>query len=129
MPFGLTNAPPTFQRNMNEIFKEDLYKHVLIFLDDVLTFSKTPEEHLEHLEKVFRGLRKAGLRLKPKKCNLFRTEVDCLCHVINKEEGRNPTRSEKVSGSPRMGTSNRRHRTIIANLSKTSRKMLGHFIC
>ena len=35
MPFGLTNAPPTFQRNMNDIFKEDLYKHVLIFLDDV----------------------------------------------------------------------------------------------
>ena len=85
MPFGLTNAPPTFQRNMNEIFKEDLYKHVLIFLDDVLTFSKTPEEHLEHLEKVFRVLRKAGLRPKPKKCNLFRTEIHYLGHVINKE--------------------------------------------
>ena len=84
-PFGLTNAPPTFQRNMKDIFKEDLYKHVLIFLDDVLTFSKTPEEHLEHLEKVFIVLRKAGLRLKPKKCNLFRTEVHYLGHVINKE--------------------------------------------
>ena len=70
---------------MNEIFKEDLYKHVLIFLDDVLNFGKTPEEHLDHLEKVFRVLRKAGLRRKPKKCNLFRTEVHFLCHVINKE--------------------------------------------
>ena len=70
---------------MNEIFKGDLYKQVLIFLDDVLTFSKTPEEHLEHLEKVFRVLRKAGLRLKPKKCTLFRTEVRYLGHVINKE--------------------------------------------
>ena len=85
MPFGLTNAPPTFQRNMNNIFKDDLYKHVLIFLDDVLTFSKTPEDHLEHLEKVFRVLRTSGLRLKPKKCNLFRTEVHYLGHVINKE--------------------------------------------
>ena len=85
MPFGLTNAPPTFQRNMNEIFKENLYKHKLIFLDDVLTFGKTPEEHLEHLEKVFRVLRKAGLRPKPKKCSLFRTEVHYLGHVINKE--------------------------------------------
>ena len=51
----------------------------------MLTFSKTPEEHLEHLEKVFIVLRKAGLRLKPKKCNLFRTEVHYLGHVINKE--------------------------------------------
>ena len=85
MPFGLTNAQPTFQRNMNNIFKDDLYKHVLIFLDDVLTFSKTPEDHLEHLEKVFRVLRKSGVRLKPKKCNLSRTEVHYLGHVINKE--------------------------------------------
>ena len=85
MPFGSTNAPPTFQRNMNDIFKEDLYKHVLIFLDDVLTFIKTPEEHLEHLEKVCIVLRKAGLRPKPKKCNLFRTEFHYLGHVINKE--------------------------------------------
>ena len=85
MPFGLTNAPPTFQRNMNNIFKDDLYKHGLIFLDDVLTFTKTPEDHLEHLEKVFRVLRKSGLRLKPKKCIFFRTEVHYLGHVINKE--------------------------------------------
>ena len=65
--FGLTNAPPTFPRIMNEIFEEDLYNIVLIFLDDVLTFSKTPEEHLELLEDVFRVFCKAGLRLKPKK--------------------------------------------------------------
>ena len=85
MPFGLTNAPPTFQRNMNDIFKEDLYQNVLIFLDDVLTFGKTPEEHLEHLEKVFKALHKAGLRPKPKKCNFFRTEVPYLGHVMIKE--------------------------------------------
>ena len=70
---------------MNEIFEEDLYKHVLIFLDDVLTFSQSPEDNIELLEKVFRVLRKAGLRLKPKKCNLLCTEVHYLGHVINKE--------------------------------------------
>ena len=53
MPFGLTNAPATFQRLMNEIFKDDLFKQVLIFLDDLLVFSETPAEHLEQLEKVF----------------------------------------------------------------------------
>ena len=85
MPFGLPNAPPKFQRNMNNIFKDYLFKHVLIYLDDLLTFSKSPDEHLEHLEKVLRVLCKAGLRLKPKENNLFRTEVHYLGHVINKE--------------------------------------------
>ena len=82
----------TFQRNKNNILKDDLYRHVLIYLDDVLTFGKAPEEHLEHLEKVFGVLRKAGLRLKPKKCKLFRTDVHYLGH-----------------GSTRMRMNSRRH--------------------
>ena len=81
MPFGLTNAPATFQRLMNEIFKEDIFKHVLIFLDDFLVNSETPSEHLGHLEKVFLKLRAAGLKLKPKKCGLFQTQVNYLGHV------------------------------------------------
>ena len=84
MPFGLTNAPATFQRLMNNIFSADLFQHVLIFLDDVLTYSKTPNDQLHHLGKVFLTLRRAGLKLKPKKCNLFQTEVHYLGHVIDK---------------------------------------------
>ena len=84
MPFGLTNAPATFQRLMNEIFKGDSFKHVLIFLDDLLVYSETPAEHLEHLEKVFLKLRAAGLKLKPKKCDLFQTQVNYLGHVLDK---------------------------------------------
>ena len=84
MPFGLTNAPATFQRLMNEIFKDDLFKHVLIFLDDLLVYSETPAEHLEHLQKVFLKLRAAGLKLKPKKCDLFQTQVNNLGHVLDK---------------------------------------------
>ena len=76
LPFGLTNAPATFQRLMNEILKEDLFKHVLIFLDDLLVFSETPAEHLERIEKVFLKLRAAGLKLKPKKCDLFQTQLN-----------------------------------------------------
>ena len=67
MPFGLTNAPATFQRLMSELFKEPLFKHVLIFLDDLLVYSETAAEHLEHLDKVFLRLRAAGLKLNPKK--------------------------------------------------------------
>ena len=84
MPFGLTNAPATFQRLMNEIFKEDLFQHVLIFLDDLLVYSETPTEHLERLEKAFLKLRAAGLKLKLKKCDLFQTQVSYLGHVLDK---------------------------------------------
>ena len=84
MPFGLTNAPATFQRLMKEIFKEDPLKHVLIFLDDLLVYSETPVEHLEHLVKVFLKLRVAGLELKPKKCDLFQTQVNYLGHMLDK---------------------------------------------
>ena len=84
MPFGLTNAPATFQRLMNEIFKEDLFNYALIFLDSSLVYSQTPAEHLDHLEKVFLKLRAAGLKLKPKKCDLFQTQVNYLGHVLDK---------------------------------------------
>ena len=84
MPFGLTNAPATFQRLMNEIFKEDLFKHALIFLDSLLVYSQTPAEHLDHLEKVFLKLRAAGLKLKPKKCDFIQTQVNYLGHVLDK---------------------------------------------
>ena len=62
--FALKNAPATFQRFMNETFKEDLFKHVLFFLDDLLAYH-TPAEHLEHLEKLFLKLGATGLKLKP----------------------------------------------------------------
>ena len=84
MPFGLTNAPATFHRLMNEIFKEDLFKQVLIFLDDLLVYSETPSEHLDHLEEIFLKLRAAGLKLKHKKSDLFQTQVNYLGHVLDK---------------------------------------------
>ena len=97
MPFGLTNAPATFQRLMNEIFKEDLFNQVLIFLDDLLVYRETPAEHLEYLEKVSLELRAAGLKLKPKKCDLFQTQVNYLGHVLDKTVNRpNPKKIEAV---------------------------------
>ena len=97
MLFGLTNAPATFQRLMNEIFKEDLFKRVLIFLNNLLVYNETPAEHLEHLKKVFLKLRAAGSKLKPKKCHLFQTEVNYLGHVLDKTGIRpNPKKLEAV---------------------------------
>ena len=102
--FGLTNAPATFQRLMNEIFK-DPFRHVLTFLDDLLVQSETPAEHLEHIEKAFVKLRAAGLKLKPKKCDLFQTQVTNLGHVLDKTGTRpNPKTSEAVRDRERLKT-------------------------
>ena len=130
MPFGLTNAPANFQRPLNNIFATHLFQHVLIFLDDVLNYSKTPNHHLHHLEKIFLTLRRAGLKLKPKKCNLFQTEVHYLGQVIDKGGIRpNP---QKLDALPlEIGNAQKQSRksdrsphsvTITGNSSKTLRK-------
>ena len=82
MPFGLTNAPGTFQRLMNNLFAQYIYKGVLIFLDDVLLYSGDIEQHTQNLKITFETLRKANLRLKPKKCKFFQKQVDYLGHTI-----------------------------------------------
>ena len=73
MPFGLTNTPATFQRLM-ELCLSDLHLNwCIIYLDDVIIFSKTPEEHIAWLEAVFKKISDAGLKLKPSKCEFLNT--------------------------------------------------------
>ena len=57
LPFGLANAPAIFQQAMHHIFNEKIGKYVLVYLDDILVYSKNPKEHLEHLREVFEVLR------------------------------------------------------------------------
>ena len=95
MPFGATNAPALFQRLMNTVFGDVQYKFLLIYLDDLVIYSSTFEEHLHHLEEVFKRLRAAGLTLKPSKCVFARSQVHFLGHVIS-QEGIRPN-PEKVS--------------------------------
>ena len=83
MPFGLTNAPATFQRLM-ETCLGDLNLHwCIIYLDDIVIFSKHLASHLKRFEVVFRKLEKAGLKLKPSKCKLFQRQLAYLGHVIS----------------------------------------------
>ena len=71
MPFGLTNAPSTFMRAMNTVFSDYLDDFLVSFLDDLLIFSKTIEEHVGHLKKVLERLRKYKYFAKLKKCEFF----------------------------------------------------------
>lgn len=84
MPFGLTGAPGTFQALADKVFEGLKWKDILIYLDDIVIFSKTPEEHLVKLEKVFQRLRDAGLTLKPSKCEYMKEEINILGFKINK---------------------------------------------
>ncbi|GBG59088.1 hypothetical protein CBR_g24431 [Chara braunii] len=69
MPFGLTNAPATFQRCMNDLFRPWLDKFVVVYLDDILVFSRTLEEHQGHLRQVLEKLREANFKINAKKCD------------------------------------------------------------
>ena len=84
MPFGLCNTPPTFQRLMLNCLGELKFTYCLIYLDDVIIFSQTEEEHLEQICVVFDQFREHGLKLKPSKCEVFKTKINYLAHHVSK---------------------------------------------
>jgi hypothetical protein len=83
MSFGLTNAPAYFMYLMNKVFMEYLDKFVVVFIDDILIFSKTEEQHEKHLRMVLEKLRSNQLYAKFSKCEFWLTEVTFLGHVIS----------------------------------------------
>src|SRR3954463_13112357 len=97
MSFGLTNPPATFSRMMNSIFMEYLDKLVVVYLDDILIYSKNKEEHAEHLRLVLIKLREYRLYAKLSKCEFWLPEVTYLGHVISaKGIAVNPERAQAV---------------------------------
>ena len=85
MPFGLTNAPATFQRLMESCMNDLHLSFCLLYLDDIVIFSKTYEEHLVRLEAVFQKLKEAGLKLGPSKCQFLRKDTRYLGHIISEK--------------------------------------------
>ena len=85
MPFGLTNNPSTFSRIMQHVLQGLNWKICINYLDDIIIFSKTLEEHLQNLQIVFNRLREFNLKLTPKKCNFLQTTIEFLGHTISSE--------------------------------------------
>ena len=104
-PMGLTNSPATFQRFMEYVFSDYIFITLLIYLDDILVFSKTLEEHIERIETVFQRLLKYGLKLKPSKCHLLKPEVRYLGFIVSQEGIKSdPEKLKAVQEWPRPRT-------------------------
>ena len=107
MPFGLCNAPATFHRLMDALFEGKIGQEILVFLDDILIFAETPEQLLDALERTLQTLARAGLKCKHRKCQLFRTFVEYLGHIISdKGIAPDPKKIEKIRDWPAPETGN-----------------------
>lgn len=101
MPFGLKNARATFQRAMVIAFAKEIHDFLVIYLDDITAFSKSDQQHLNHLRKVFLKCRKYGISLNPKKYLFGLEEGKLLVHIILKDGIRiDPRRIEAILQIP-----------------------------
>jgi len=101
MPFGLKNAPVTFQRCMNNLLADLIYKNCLVYMDDIIVYSTSLEEHIMSLRKVFLKLREANLKLQLDKCEFLKKETEFLGHIITTDGIKpNPAKIKAVVNFP-----------------------------
>lgn len=101
MPFGLCNAPATFQRAMDRIFRKENRIFVIPYLDDIIVYSESEEEHQKHLGIVLGEIRSAGLKLNKAKCKFFKKEIKILGNIIGDGKIRiDPQRIEEIKKYP-----------------------------
>lgn len=101
MPFGLKNAPATFQRVMDHVLRGLIGKCCLIYMDDIIVFSTSLQEHLENLEKILKALEKVNLKLQLDKCEFLKKEVAFLGHLVTDQGVKpNPNKIEAIQKWP-----------------------------
>ena len=101
LPFGVCNGPGTFQRLMNAVLAGLTWKSCLVYLDDIIVFSKTFSDHIQRLREVLTRIRGAGLQLSSEKCQWFQREVTYLGHVVSTHGvATDPAKVERVSNWP-----------------------------
>ena len=97
MPFGLTNAPAAFMDLMNRVFRSYVDQFVVVYIDDILVYSKDAQEHEQHLKIVLQTLREKKLYAKLRKCDFWLKEVSFLSHIVSSEGIRvDPTKIEVI---------------------------------
>jgi hypothetical protein len=96
MSFGLTNEPAYFMYLMNSIFMKELDVFVVIFIDDILIFSKTQEDHAHHIHVILQKLREHRLYAKFSKCEFWLEEVSFLGHILSKDVAVDPSKVQDV---------------------------------
>ena len=102
MPFGLNNAASTFQRTMELALQGLQWITCLVYIDDIIVYASTFEQHIERVEEVLQRIEKAGLKLKPEKCNMLQTRVVFLGHVVSAEGvSPDPSNTAKVQQWPK----------------------------
>ena len=105
MPFRLTNVPATFQWLMETCLGELHLQWCIIYLDDIIIFSKMPKECITRWRVVFEKLAEAGLKLKPSKCEFFKRQVACLRHIVSKDGVEtDPKKIKAIVNWPRPST-------------------------
>lgn len=83
LAFGLKNAPSIFQRAIDDVLREYIGVFCLIYMDDVIVFSQSEEEHMTHLELVIGALTKANMKVSSEKCNFFKTEIEYFGYIVS----------------------------------------------
>lgn len=113
MPFGLKNAPATFQRLMNEILRDHINRTCVVYLDDILIFSTTLQEHVRAITEIFTILEKHNLKIQTDKCNFMKKETEFLGHILT-EEGLKPNPGKiKVIQSLTIPTTQRQIKSFL----------------